>query len=41
MENKHVFQMYVSNATQGLDPGVYLCAHSAPYFIVNISTDNS
>lgn len=23
MENKHVFQMYVSNATQGLDPGVY------------------
>lgn len=41
MENKHVVRMYVSNATQGLDPDVYLCAYSAPYFIVNISTDNS
>lgn len=41
MENKHVLQMHVSNAMQGLDPGVYLCARSTPYFIVNISTDNS
>ena len=36
MENKHVFQMCVSNATQWPDPGAYLCACAAACFILNM-----